>query len=413
MTSMPSVPSKQRPAVVIVGASVRALAASATRADWAVYAADLFGDVDLTALACESRRVANYPSSLADAAATCPSGPWCYTGALENHPELIDSIAAVRPLAGNSGTTVRRVREAAILGPALQAAGLRFPETHAAPAGLPTDGSFLVKPRASAGGRGIRRWTVAEAATHRDREPAAAARVWQRFVAGVPLAAAYVIQAGSAVLLGVSRQLVGEVWCNARPFAYCGSIALPIEQLPGITVDQLARIGTLLAGSFGLMGVVGADLVMDSAGHITLIEVNPRPTASLELIERAHGSSIAGLHLAACGYAPTSPQATFVATPAHWSKAILFAPRDLASDDRLIASLDQMSAAWSGSDGWPALADIPQPGQTIESGSPFITIFARGESADDSHARLLDRTQAVQHFSLSQSSSAQDFPSKK
>ena len=116
-------PSMQRPAVVILGASVRALAASATRAGWAVYAADLFGDVDLTAAAEASTRVAAYPAGLADAAATYPSAPWCYTGAIENHPDLIDRIAAVRPLAGNGSAAVRRVREVAILGPALQAAG--------------------------------------------------------------------------------------------------------------------------------------------------------------------------------------------------------------------------------------------------------------------------------------------------
>ena len=393
-------PSTQRPAVVILGASVRALAASATRAGWAVYAADLFGDVDLAAAAVASTRVAAYPAGLADAAAAYPPAPWCYTGAIENHPDLIDRIAAVRPLAGNGGAAVRRVREAAILGPALQAAGLRFPETHATPAGLPTDGTFLVKPRASAGGRGIMRWTAATAAAHPPAEPIAQRHVWQRWIDGLPVTAAYALRSGRATLFGVSRQLVGEPWCHAAAFAYCGSLMLPVEELRDSTRDQLDRLGAVLADAFGLVGVVGADLVRDSTGHITLIEVNPRPTASMELIERATSSSIAALHLAACGFSPPSPALAPVASSAGWSKAVLFAPHDIVVAPRLLATLDQMSAAWSCSDGWPAIADIPQPGQTIESGSPFITLFARGESADDSHAQLLDRMQAVRHTSL-------------
>lgn len=386
--------SAQRPSVVILGASTRALAMSAARAGWAVQAADLFGDVDLVSSTVACRRVADYPAGLAGAAATFPAAAWCYTGALENHPDLIDGIAAVRPLAGNGGGVVSRVRDAAVLAEVIRAAGLCFPETRAVPAGLPTDGSFLVKPRASAGGRGIARWTAA-ASARADHAPSR--HVWQQWIDGTPLAAAYVMQSGRATLLGASRQLVGEPWCQAGPFAYCGSIALPIGQLRGTTVDQLTRLGTLLAESFGLVGVVGADLVMDPAGGITLIEVNPRPTASMELIERATGSSIAGLHLAACGHAPTSPPPPFVAATGHWSKAILFTQRDLAVDDRLLDSLEQRSAAWTGSDGWPALADIPQPGQTINRGSPFITIFAHGETADDSRQRLTTRTQAVQH----------------
>ena len=393
-------PSMQRPAVVILGASVRALAASATRAGWAVYAVDLFGDVDLAAAAVASTRVAAYPAGLADAAAAYPPAPWCYTGAIENHPDLIDRIAAVRPLAGNGGAAVRCVREASVLDAAVRAAGLRFPETHPSPAALPADGSFLRKPRASAGGRGIVRWTAAKAAAYPPAEPIAQRHVWQRWIDGLPVAAAYALRSGRATLLGVSRQLVGEPWCHAAAFAYCGSLMLPVEELRDSTRDQLDRLGAVLADAFGLVGVVGADLVMDSTGHITLIEVNPRPTASMELIERATGSSIAALHLAAYGFSPPLPAPAPAASSAGWSKAVLFAPHDIVVAPRLLATLDQISAAWSCSDGWPAIADIPQPGQTIESGSPFITLFARGESADDSHAQLLDRMQAIRHTSL-------------
>ncbi|MFM9196015.1 MAG: hypothetical protein ACKOWG_09790 [Planctomycetia bacterium] len=101
------------PPLVILGASARALARSAAQAGWEPYAADLFCDLDLQATARQAVQVsAGYPSSLASAAAGFPSAaPWCYTGALENHPDLVDRIAKTRPLAGNAGAILRRLRE--------------------------------------------------------------------------------------------------------------------------------------------------------------------------------------------------------------------------------------------------------------------------------------------------------------
>ncbi len=385
----------------MLGASVRALAESATRFGWTVHAADLFGDVDLVRAAAGWRRVDAYPGGLADAAAAFPPAAWCYTGAVENHLAVIDAIAACRPLAGNAATAVRRVRDPAILGAALRAAGLHFPETRTTPAGLATDGSFLVKPRASAGGRGIARWTAALAQMHRFAEPAANPRVWQKFVAGEPLAAAYVMQQGCGILVGVSRQLVGEPWCLARPYAYCGSIAMRIDDLADTAREQLARLGTALAEGFGLVGLVGVDLVIDAAGAVTTVEVNPRPTASMELIERAGGGSIAGLHLAACGFAAPPTAACRPDAEGCWSKAVLFAPRGVAVDERLLDAVAAVAEPWTKDDGWPAIADIPQPGQTIASGSPVITLFSRGNSADDCRKQLIDRALVIRRILFS------------
>ena len=308
------------PAVVILGASARAAAASAARAGWRVHAADLFGDADLAAVADSCRHVTDYPAGLLAAAAGFPLAAWCYTGALENHPELIERIAATRPLAGNAAAVVRRVRDPAILAAALADAGLRFPETFPTADGVPTDGSFVAKPQSSAGGHGIIRWTGTAAGSDRGF----AAHVWQRWVDGLPMAAAYCLGVRGARLLGVSRQLLGEDWCHAAPHAYCGSVAVPLEQLAGRVRDELRRLGCLLADVFGLVGAVGVDFVLGADDAITVIEVNPRPTASMELVERASGESIAGAHFAACGFPPPAPPIA-EASAGIWSKAILFA----------------------------------------------------------------------------------------
>ena len=376
---------------MIVGGSCRAAAQSAAAAGWDVHAADLFADLDLEQATVSSQRVSGYPEGLVDAAALFPPAPWCYTGALENHPDLINRLAALRPLAGNSGDAVRRVRNPATLAPALRTAGLLYPDTHGAPGGITADGSFLRKPLASAGGRGMKRWTAAAA----ENEPPGTGVVWQRWVDGTALAAIFALADGASRLLGVSRQLVGEPWCRAAAFAYCGSIQIPSAGIPEPVLEQLQCLGALLAGEFELAGIVGVDLVLDAADRITVIEVNPRPTASAELIERAAEASVLATHLAAFGLRSPVTRPPSRRGDAPWSKAILFAHAPVAVDDRKLERLRLLSTDWSTPDGLPALADIPHSGQTLRAGAPVLTVFARGDSSRESLDQLQCRLAAV------------------
>jgi predicted ATP-grasp superfamily ATP-dependent carboligase len=124
-----------------------------------------------------------------------------------------------------------------------------------------------------------------------------------------------------------------------------------------------------------------------------VLEVNPRPTASAELIERAEGTSIMATHLAAFGHA--SPYPSHAGRPGVWSKAILFAVRPTPVDDPLLDRLLERGAPWTAADGRPALADIPRPGQVLRSGTPVLTVFARGDAEPESVAELRRRIAAV------------------
>lgn len=386
------------PAVVIVGASARAMARSAAAAGWAVYAADLFADRDLRDVARECVRAAEghepYPASLATATRRFPHGPWLYTGALENSPDLIDAITAERPLAGNDGGRVALVRDPCRLAAALRAAGLAFPATHSSPEGLPVDGSHLVKPLASAGGRGIARWCGGAA----DAGPP---RVWQQHVTGRGISAAFVCRPAGARLLGIVDQEIGLPWCYAAPFAFCaairGSARQPLDGIASGAVDQATEVGDLLATRCGLVGLVGVDAVIDSRGKLWVIEVNPRPTASMELHERATGESIAGSHLTACGWITTArPTPPAPPRDACWAKAVLHAPHDFAATDAAVAAWDELAAPWTAADGgWPAIADIPTPTQTIRRGAAWLTVFASASTPLAARSELQRRAAAL------------------
>jgi len=376
---------------VVVGASVRAVVESAVRAGWVAHAADLFADADLIATAIEVVRLGAagghaYPHGIPAVVASFPDAVCFYTGALENHPDVLAAIASKRSLAGCSAAAVRRVRDPRAVAAVVRAAGLRFPETFATPDGVPTDGSYLVKPRRSAGGRGVRPWHGAR------RGPAAADCLWQRLVAGVSRSASYVARAGTARLIGSSLALPDAGWCGGRPFAYCGSIDAPLERLPDRLQRSFERLGAAIAAAFDLTGVFGIDVIEDIGGDVHVLEVNPRPTASLELVERATGWSVAAAHLAASGWG-TEPRGG-AAADGIWAKAIAYAPPTVTAA-AVADTLAVLADRWTAADGLSAVTDVPRPDEPPAPGAPLVTVFARGDTAAQAVATLRDRVREL------------------
>jgi predicted ATP-grasp superfamily ATP-dependent carboligase len=378
---------------IVVGASVRAFAESAARGGWSVHAADLFGDVDLRAAATEVVRVgagadAAYPRGLPGVVERFPPAPVAYTGALENHPDVIEALARERPLAGCAAAAVRSVRDPRDLAAVVHDAGLRFPETVASPAGLPTDGTFLVKRRASAGGRGITAWRGDAAAAARDDVH------WQRFVPGEPWSAAWIARGGGATLVGASQPLRGGPWCGAGPFAYCGSVDAPLTQLPDRLRRAFESLGNGLARAFDLVGAFGSDVIVDESGIVHVLEVNPRPTASMELVERSTGWSLASAHLAACGMA--AAPAAMSPGDGVWAKAIVHAPR--RPRPGLVERILDVAEPWTLHDGRAAVADVPPSGFPIVGGAPLVTAFARRPTRAAAAAELRARVRRLRRL---------------
>ncbi len=382
--------------LAIVGASVRAAAASAVRAGFRPIAADLFADVDLRAIATTTR-ITPYPEGLLDWLRAVEPGAWMYTGALENHPELVDQMAWVAPLWGNPGDVLARVRSPIELARALHNAGLLFPETRDSADGLPRDGSWLAKTYRGASGSGVRELNHDNAYSNADRD-----LCFQKRIAGTPCAAAYAARDGTAVLMGVTRQLIGESWLGSHGFQYAGSIGpLPISES---TEQVIERIGQVLTERFELAGVFGVDMVID--GHsVWTIEVNPRYTASMEIVERVNGVQAMAAHAAAFSEGPrtsdrgvaysapkpTQPRASSPKPLAH-GKAILFAKRDITVPKQFAerALPEALRAPW------PRLADIPTAGMPIEAGRPILTLFAEGATLDDVEYRLREQAMRIE-----------------
>lgn len=387
-----------KPTIAIVGASTRAAAASAIRAGYQPLTADLFADVDLRTIATTTR-ISPYPEGFIDWLRVIEPAAWMYTGALENHPELVDQLAWIAPLWGNAGDVLERVRSPREVASTLDHAGLLFPETRDLTDGLPRDGSWLVKTYQGASGSGVRELSTeygersAENAILQDASSAPRRAYYQRRVAGTPAAAVFVAADGTAALLGVTQQLIGDEWLRSHGFQYSGAIGpLPIGDAARSTIEQ---IGNTLASEFGLMGLFGVDMIINDQGVWT-IEVNPRYTASVEIVERITGTRAIDLHAAACTSqrAGASPPPRAKSThesgrpPVHaHGKAILFAKEDVALTPQFV----EYALAESQRSPWPTLADISPANDPIEAGRPILTLFAEGASVSEVEARLRQR----------------------
>jgi predicted ATP-grasp superfamily ATP-dependent carboligase len=198
----------------------------------------------------------------------------------------------------------------------------------------------------------------------------------QEYVEGDACSATYVGEGRHARLLGVTHQLVGESWLHAAPFHYCGSIG-PLS-LDASLRAAFERLGTALVEGCQLRGLFGVDCVLRD-GIPWPVEINPRYTASVEVLEYATGIRALALHRQVFDPTAPVPSSALSAAPALLvGKAIMFAKAPLAfpQEGPWLPSL-QISVPHQE---LPAFADIPPAGQFIEAGRPILTLFARADS---------------------------------
>src|SRR6266540_3171461 len=206
--------------VLIVGASTRGLTESAALAGFRVHAVDAYGDLDLRARATTVTLARGpgqpwNPGAAVRAAAGIRAPALAYVSNLENHPSAVARVAADRQLWGNSAEGLRRVRDPLEVATALRLRGFPVP-TSVMTKDLADDRTWLLKPRRSGGGHGIRQWRRGE------RVPQT--KYLQEQIDGVPGSIAFVADGRRAVPLGLSLQLVGEPPGGGAGFRYCGSL---------------------------------------------------------------------------------------------------------------------------------------------------------------------------------------------
>jgi predicted ATP-grasp superfamily ATP-dependent carboligase len=190
-------------------------------------------------------------------------------------------------------------------------------------------------------------------------------------------------------LIGVTKQRTGAAF-QAGEFQYAGSVG-PIT-LASEAADVWQRIGNVLAAAFDLQGLFGVDAVVDDQGTIWPVEVNPRYTASVEILERGLGMPLLGWHVAACRDGQLSSEV--IATREFHGKAIVYVVRDVFVSRSFFGRIDRANEISP----WPAFADLPVPGSVVRRGEPLLTVFAQGDEPTAVEIALQQRIRTTLEF---------------
>ncbi len=360
------------PAVLIVALSGRALAASARRGGYVPLVADMFGDRDLLHAAYKHVRLAGGLASgigdrdLIDALHILGEGREpvgvVYGTGFEDRPELLSRIAERWRLLGNGGGVVARLKDPQTF--SLMCSDLDIPSPEISLFEPSSGNGWLAKRQGGAGGAHI---TYADSSADRRGR-----FYYQRKVSGTPISACFLADGKRAHVLGFSAQ-----WSSPtprQPYRYGGAVRP--AALTSDAADKLTDAVQRIVGAGALVGLNSADFLVHRE-RFWLLEINPRPGATLDIFETGE-TSLFARHVAACS-GKLAPAYGCAANAK--AASIVYAERDIAC----LSVLD-----------WPDwAADLPTAGSRIQAGEPVCTVYASDAAAEAAMELAEKRRQTV------------------
>lgn len=368
------------PSILIAALSGRALAASAGRAGYRPLVVDAFGDVDTRMEAAAIEVIPNAYARgfdedlLVDAlerlSAQVPDRPaGLVPGAgFECHPHLIESLERKSTLLGCPGSAVRASKDPERFFPLLRELGILHPETSCQAPDAPE--GWISKRIGACGGRHIRRL---------ERLPRRSSnRYYQREIEGQLVSATAIASAKGTAFAFT------QPWCNpypGQPYRYGGMVA--VDRLDPDLEARLIDSCLALVKPLGLVGIVSFDFIVNGGGEAYLIDVNPRPGASLEILEDAQGSLFKA-HIAACRDEDAVGILARSWRPKPRASAYLYADNGPLT----VPTLD-----------WPNwVCDIPAEGQSIAAGAPVATVWAEAEHPELARKICIERLGEIERM---------------
>lgn len=358
--------------VLIVAYSARALAQSARRAGYVPLVADAFGDLDTQDAAehfvqlphalqrgFDAKTLIPALDALAAKAASAPIGLVTGSG-FEDRPRLLHRLDQRFGLLGTPASEVRDIKHAAGFAQLCQRLAIPHPEVSLTPPER-LDG-WLSKRTGGTGGGHVRHAADTDEATKR--------RYFQRELRGTS-ASLFAIFSGQMFYAIPTRQ-----WCVEtpdRPFRYGGAMTVsPASDVAG----QMQNAASKLHKATALGGIISLDfrIVNDTA---YLLEVNPRPGATLDLFDSI-AVPLFQSHIDACkgdrfDCPPPVEEARL--------SAIAYAERPVT-----VPNLN-----------WPHwAADRTRSGTIVSSGQPLATLFATASTPDAAEALGRERLATLQ-----------------
>jgi predicted ATP-grasp superfamily ATP-dependent carboligase len=364
---------------LIVAPSGRALAAAARRAFYRPLVVDCFDDLDTQALAAANESVTPAEDGFEAgelitrlqrlAAGRDPIG-LVYGSGFEDRPQLIGALGRQFRIFGNGPEVVTAIKDPRRLAELCRELAIPHPEIRFEP---PQDPAHWLIKRAGGGG-GLH---VAPALS----KSAKPGDYYQRRLKGRPISVLLLADGGSAQSLGLSLQWTAGSF--DKPFRFGG--ALRPATVAKALADEMAAAAEKIAAAAQLVGLNSVDfLVGDDGFH--LLEINPRPGATLDIFADCDGRLFQA-HLDACrGQLPAMP----LRFPPAGATAIVYSPIDLSPVPTIA---------------WPDWChDRQKPGSCLHKGDPVCTVSAQADSPTAVRT-LLDERLAVLLITLTESAS--------
>jgi predicted ATP-grasp superfamily ATP-dependent carboligase len=374
------------PTLVVAALSARLLAESARRGGYDVIALDLFGDLD-TRRAARSWQSIGSPqamrldgcatlAALAEARDEAPDAAWIAGAGFEAQPDLLERGATILPLLGNDAATTQRVRQPRVFFALLDTLGVPHPEVAWRAPSDPR--GWLRKDAAGSGGWEIRRAHDAADEVDPRADVQTAARYFQRERPGLPMSVLFLADGRHARTIGLNELLVAPR--AASPFVYHGAVGPAPAPAQGARLQ--AAVDSIVAAT-ALRGLASLDFVSDGT-HLDVLEVNPRPSATMALYDADFPRGLVHAHVEACGgRLPETTAPRPDGAPVRGER-IVFASRDCVLDER---AADMLLAL--------GCHDVSASGTRFAAAAPVCSVSAHGRTCGEVRAELARRQSTV------------------
>jgi predicted ATP-grasp superfamily ATP-dependent carboligase len=354
--------------ILILATSGRALAQSAAASGYRVLVADCYADRETRQAASAWARIPfGADSEHWHHAITQLIGPelnsvgLVFGSGFENRPGLIEELSQQGILLGNTSQCIRLLKDPGRFFPLLQKLEIPAPETRL----IPPDNlsGWLQKTIGGTGGHHVLAATTSTTINC----------YYQRRLKGQPGSVLFLTNGKEAQILGYNCLETAPT--STASYRY-GGVSTPLELAPSICT-LLQRYLNDIVSAIGLRGLNGLDFIQGPAGEIQVLEINPRPPASLDLYQDLFNPFDA--HIKACLGGPLPVKVTPMTTARAFS--ILYAPHRLQVFPNMI---------------WPTFChDYPIANYFIGREEPICSVHATGSSIEECQQLIKQRQSQV------------------
>ena len=365
--------------ILVIALSARPFVAAAKKAGYSVISIDAFADQETTALA-DKTFVVDFDAhgftktqllEIVQSLVLDDYIGFVYGSGLEAEPALLQSLAMVLPLIGNSAKCVAAVKTASTFFAALDELNINYPATYfSKPADTDTQ-NYLVKFAGGCGGTHI------QTCDSHSLNVASKNHYFQQYIKGHSVSVLFLAFKNTVSVIGFNEQLISE--SNSAPFRYGGAVSN--IDLPQQVKKQLIEIAEKLTIQFELVGLNSIDVIVQNE-MVYVLEINPRLSATVDLYTSDMPELFAA-HLQACT-SPNLPMTLCLPAKQLNAHAIVYAPQALQVANTLH---------------WPDwVVDIPiseQAIMNIKLDAPICTVLASAETSESAKQLVQSRVKIL------------------